>query len=132
MTSTANRASHDPPQVVPSTDTPTQPPVDDTLSEEQKREQLISLVKEFFPSYNQDSWLRCSVLFPPRPSSVPRLWQDAKKPQKRSKELSNVENGGTKRPKLGKIPPPEMCLSDDEVCLFTIFTRCLFTVDAYL
>ena len=116
MTSTTNNASHDPPQVVPSTDTPPQPPVDNTLSEEQKREQLISLVKEFFPCYNPDSWLRCSMLFPPRPTSMPRLWQDARKPQKRRKGSGDdVESGGKKRLHLGKIPPPEMCLSDDEV-----------------
>ena len=128
MTSTANSVSHDPPKVVPSTDAPPQPPVDNTLSEEQKREQLIALVKQFFPCYNPDSWLRCSVLFPPRPTSMPRLWQDAKKPQKRKKGSGDVENGGTKRLNLGKIPPPEMCLSDDEVCL--VYSSCLFTIDA--
>lgn len=120
MTSKTNNVPNDPPQVMPSTDTPPQPPVDNTLSEEQKREQLITLVKQFFPCYNPDSWLRCSVLFPPKPSSMPRLWQDAKKPQKRKKESSDVENGSTKRLNLGKIPPPEMCLSDDEVYLVTV------------
>ena len=115
MTSTVDRTSHDPPQVVPSIDTPPQPQVEDTLSEEQKREQLISLVKEFFPSYKPDSWLRCSLLYPPKPSSIPRPWQDARKPQKRAKPLNDDECSGTKRLNLEKVPPPEMCLSDDEV-----------------
>ena len=72
------------------------------------------------------------MLFPPEPSSMPRLWQDAKKPQKRRKESGDVESCGTKRLNLGKIPPPEMCLSDDEVHLVTVITSCLFTVVAYL
>lgn len=115
MASTTDIASHDPPQVVPSTDsTPAQPPIDDTLTEAQKREQLILKVKEYFPDYNPDSWLRCSRLFPPKPSSMPRIWQDAKKPQKRRKQLSDVESGDCKRLNLGKVPPPEMLASDDE------------------
>ena len=126
LASTVDGASHDPPQVVPSIDTPPQPQVEDTLSEEQKREQLISLVKEFFPSYKPDSWLRCSVLFPPKPSSIPRPWQDARKPQKRAKPLNDDESNGTKRLNFGKVPPPEMCLSDDEVCLFKAHNVCLF------
>lgn len=112
---TIQDASHDLPQVVPSTDIPAQPQVDNTLSKAQKREQLLSVVKELFPVFRPDSWLRCSVLFPPKPSSIPRLWQDARKPQKRRKQLDDVENGSPKRLNLGKIPPPEMCLSDDEV-----------------
>lgn len=133
---TADNVSHDPPQVVPSDDSPTQPLIDNTLSEAQKREQLIAIVQEIFPTFKPDTWLRCSVLFPPKPSSVPRLWQDAKKPQKRKKQLDDVESGSPKRLNLGKIPPPEMCLSDDEVCLFTvaeifiIFNRCLMVVVA--
>ena len=114
---TTSSASHDLPQVVPSTDNLDQPPVNDTLSEAEKREQLISVVKELFPCYNPDSWLRCSVLFPPRPSSVPRLWQDAKKPQKRRKQVKDDESCSPKRLNLGKTPPPEMIASDDEVCL---------------
>lgn len=125
---TAVSTSHDLPQVVPSTDSPAQPPIDNTLSESQKREQLISLVKKLFPAYKSDSWLRCSVLFPPKPSSMPRLWQDARKPQKRKKQSGEVESNSPKRLNLGRTPPPEMCLSDDEVCLFN---RCLFTVGAY-
>ena len=125
-TFTAVSTSHDPPQVVPSTDSPAQPPIDNTLSESQKREQLLSIVKELFPEYKPDSWLRCSVLFPPKPSSVPRLWQDARKPQKRKKPSDQVDSNSPKRLNLGKTPPPEMCLSDDEVCLFKILT-----IDAY-
>ena len=121
---TEKRVSRDPPQVVPSTDSPSQPQVDDTLSVAQKREQLIAVVKEFFPSFKADSWLRCSVLFPPKPSSIPRLWQDAKKPQKRKKQSNDVESGSVKKLNLGRIPPREMCVSDDEVCLHVI--------DAYL
>lgn len=137
MTSVAtNRASHDPPQVVPSTDNLDQPPIDDTMNEEQKREQSIALLKEICPSFKSDSLLRCSVLFPPKPSSMPRPWQDAKKPQKRRKQLNNDESCSPKRLNLGKTPPPEMIASDDEVCLFItgclLYGRCLFLVDAYL
>ena len=131
MTSVAtNSTSHDPPQVVPSTDNFDQPSIDDTLNEEQKREQIIAIVKELFPCYKPDSLLRCSVLFPPKPSSVPRPWQDVKKPHKRRKQLNDDESCSPKRLNLGKTPPPEMIASDDEVCLFItgclLYSRCLY------
>ena len=92
--------------------------VKDNMSEAQKREQLISVVQQLFPLYKPDSWLRCSVLFPPKPSSLPRPWQDCKKPHKRKKQ---TECSSPKRLRFGKIPPPEMCLSDDEVSVFYLF-----------
>ena len=109
--SPAVTTSHD---STPPTQDHTHHSVKDNMSKAQKREQLISVVQQLFPSYKPDAWLRCSVLFPPKPSSLPRLWQDCKKPQKRKKQ---TECSSPKRLRFGKTPPPEMCLSDDEVSM---------------
>jgi len=93
----------------------------DNMSKVQNREQLVSVVQQFFPPYKPDAWLRCSVLFPPKPSSLPRLWHDCKKPRKRKKQ---TECSSPKKLRFGKTPPPEMCLSDDEVSMLKFYTLC--------
>ena len=54
-----------------------------------------------------------SSLLSPNPSSLPKIWQGAKKPKKKIK--AEGEGSTPWVLDLDFVPPPEMCLSDDEV-----------------
>jgi len=79
-------------------------------------------VKEYFPSFKPYGILRfLSLLGPGNPSSLPNVWKGAKKPKRRRKE-GEWKGGITATWELDKefTPPPEMCMSDDEVSQYVI------------
>ena len=78
-------------------------------------EELYAKVKALFPGFAPDGILRfSSLLGPGKRSSLPRIWQGAKKP-KRKKKTAEGEGPTEWKLEFGSTPPPEMCLSDDEV-----------------
>ncbi len=98
----------------------TEPPVQQgpaipaLIPEDMTLEQLHRKVKELFPGFKSEGILRfSSMLGPGRTSSMPRIWEGAKKPKKRRRA-----EGEERKPlqlEFGSPPPLEMCMSDDEV-----------------
>ena len=88
------------------------------IPEHMSLEQLHDRVKEYFPSFKPYGILQfLSLLGPGSPSSLPNVWKGAKKPKRRRKE-GDRKGGITATWELDKEftpPPPEMCMSDDEV-----------------
>jgi len=92
------------------------------IPENMSLEQLHEKVKEYFPSFKPYGILRfLSLLGPGNPSSLPNVWKGAKKPKRRRKE-GEWKGGITATWELDKefTPPPEMCMSDDEVSQYVI------------
>lgn len=75
-------------------------------------EELYAKVKVLFPSFKPNSILRfSSLLGPGKPSSLPKLWSEAKKPPRRKKQQETVEL----KLDCDFIPPADMINTDDEV-----------------
>ena len=87
------------------------------LPESMTMEQIHARVAALFPGFSPHKILRFSSLIPTRPSSRPHVWKEAKKPLKKPHK-SGREEGSSAVLKLNVnfTPPPEMCMSDDEVC----------------
>ena len=86
------------------------------IPEDMSLEDLHKKVKEHFPAFKPYGILRfLSLLGPGNTSSLPNRWKGAKKP-KRGREKEG-EKGITADWQLDIdfVPPPEMCMSDDEV-----------------
>ena len=95
-----------------------QPPATDSedtlpdLPENMSLDELYAKVKRLFPGFKPNSILRfSSLLGPGKPSSLPKLWSEAKKPQKRKKPAEPVEL----KLDCDFIPPDHMINTDDEV-----------------
>ena len=93
-------------------------------------EELQERVRQLFPKFRPNSILRfSSLLGVTKPSSLPRVWQGARKPAtaRRKKPRREEEGGGGGggggegvgshewKLALDYNPTKEMCLSDDEV-----------------
>ena len=75
-------------------------------------EELHAKVQEYFPGFKPNCILRfSSLLGPGKPSSLPKIWSEAKKPPRRKKRSEPVEW----KLDCNFIPPPEMINTDDEV-----------------
>lgn len=84
------------------------------LPDNMSLDQLHAKVKKLFPGFKPNSILRfSSLLGPGKPSSLPNLWREAKKPQKKRK----VKSDEPVELKLdcNFIPPDYMINTDDEV-----------------
>ena len=99
-------------------DTKTQQPATDSegdfpdLPDNMSLDELHAKVKKLFPGFKPNSILRfSSLLGPGKPSSLPKLWSEAKKPQKRKKSNKPVEL----KLDCDFIPPDHMINTDDEV-----------------
>ena len=78
------------------------------------REELYKKVKEHFPTFTPNGILRfSSLLGPGRPSCLPKIWQDCKKPTRKQKRPEDVVNPDDWTFNFGPIPGPEM-LDDQE------------------
>ena len=78
------------------------------------REELYKKVKEHFPTFTPNGILRfSSLLGPGRPSCLPKIWQDCKKPTRKQKCPEDVVNPDDWTFNFGPIPGPEM-LDDQE------------------
>lgn len=100
------------------TDTQTQQLVTDTegnfpdLPDNMSLDELYAKVKKLFPGFKPNSILRfSSLLGPGKPSSLPKLWSEARKPQKRKKSNTSTEL----KLDCDFIPPEHMINTDDEV-----------------
>ena len=75
-------------------------------------DELYAKVKKYFPGFKPNSILRfSSLLGPGKPSSMPKLWSEAKKPAKRKRGSEPVEF----KLDCDFIPPDYMVNTDDEV-----------------
>ena len=84
------------------------------LPDNMSLDELHAKVKKLFPGFKPNSILRfSSLLGPGKPSSLPKLWSEAKKPQKRKKSNKPVEL----KLDCDFIPPDHMINTDDEVAL---------------
>lgn len=115
-----------PPVSIP--DAPPPPPEQDSIAnpalipENMSIDELYEKVKKLFPGFKPNSILRfSSLLGPGRPSFLPQIWQGARKPKKRKKQEGERPTPLTLD--LGPVPPPEMCMSDDEVCKHVLYTH---------
>lgn len=82
------------------------------LPDNMSLDELHAKVKKLFPGFKPNSILRfSSLLGPGKPSSLPKLWSEAKKPQKRKKSEKPVEL----KLDCDFIPPDHMINTDDEV-----------------
>lgn len=78
-------------------------------------EELRAKVKQLFPGFKPHGILRfSSLLGPGKPSSLPRIWREARKPKKRRKRPAET---CTWTLDLDSELSPEMVMSDDEVCI---------------
>ena len=83
--------------------------------------ELHEKVKVFFPDFRPDTNLHfLSMLGPGRKSSYPRIWQGARKRQRRPQQPLPEEEEERKAGadswtfNFGPAPTPDMCASDDE------------------
>ena len=77
-------------------------------------EELRAKVKQLFPGFKPHGILRfSSLLGPGKPSSLPRIWREARKPRKKKKKKPAETCTWTLD--LDCEVPPEMVMSDDEV-----------------
>lgn len=82
------------------------------LPDNMSLDELHAKVKKLFPGFKPNSILRfSSLLGPGKPSSLPKLWSEAKKPPKRKKSSKPVEL----KLDCDFIPPDHMINTDDEV-----------------
>jgi transcription initiation factor TFIID subunit 1 len=82
------------------------------LPDNMSLDELHAKVKKLFPGFKPNSILRfSSLLGPGKPSSLPKLWSEAKKPQKRKKSNKPLEL----KLDCDFIPPDHMINTDDEV-----------------
>ena len=111
-----------PPPSEPSslTDTGNQRPATDSegdfpdLPDNMSLDELYAKVKKLFPGFKPNSILRfSSLLGPGKPSSLPKLWSEAKKPQKKKK--SSTYTPVELKLDCDFIPPEHMINTDDEV-----------------
>ena len=81
-------------------------------------EELHAKVKKLFPSFKPNGILRFSSIFGPgKPSSLPRIWQGARKPRRRKGRRGRGEGGSPREWRLDVDceVTADMCMSDDEV-----------------
>ena len=107
-----------PPEAPDISDTGTRQPATDfegdfsDLPDNMSLDELHAKVKKWFPGFKPNSILRfSSLLGPGKPSSLPKRWSEAKKPQKRKKSNKPVEL----KLDCDFIPPDHMINTDDEV-----------------
>lgn len=82
------------------------------LPDNMSLDELHAKVKKLFPGFKPNSILRfSSLLGPGKPSSLPKLWSEAKKPPKRKPKSEPVEW----KLDCDFIPPEHMINTDDEV-----------------
>lgn len=82
------------------------------LPDNMSLDELYARVKKLFPGFKPNSILRfSSLLGPGKPSSLPKLWSEAKKPPKRRMPRESVEL----KLDCDFIPPEHMINTDDEV-----------------
>ena len=82
------------------------------LPDNMSLDELYVRVKKLFPGFKPNSILRfSSLLGPGKPSSLPKLWSEAKKPPKKRMPSERVEL----KLDCDFIPPEHMVNTDDEV-----------------
>ncbi len=97
-------------------------------------EELRAKVKKLFPGFKSQGILRfSSLLGPGKPSSLPRIWREARKPKKRPRKRERHYSDGSDEEGLGCSwrldvdfePTPDMIATDDEVCRLIIINYSL-------
>ena len=96
------------------------------IPENMTLEQLRAKVKTLFPGFKSQGILRfSSLLGPGKPSSLPRIWREARKPKRKPKSKKRSVDGNDEglgcswKLDLDFEPTPDMIASDDEVCMCT-------------
>ena len=117
--STPSERSAELEQSGPPSSSETQKELEDGLQElpgNMSLDELYARVKRLFPGFKPNSILRfSSLLGPGKPSSLPKLWSEAKKPPKRRIQSERVEL----KLDCDFIPPDHMINTDDEVRTLT-------------
>lgn len=86
------------------------------IPEDMSLEDLHKKVKEHFPAFKPYGILRfLSLLGPGNTSSLPNRWKGAKKPKRGRKKEEEKAITTNWQLDIDFVPPPEMCMSDDEV-----------------
>ena len=86
------------------------------IPEDMSLEDLHKKVKEHFPAFKPYGILRfLSLLGPGNTSSLPNRWKGAKKPKRGRKKEEEKAITADWQLDIDFVPPPEMCMSDDEV-----------------
>ena len=94
------------------------------IPENMTLEELRAKVKTLFPGFKSHGILRfSSLLGPGKPSSLPQIWREARKPKVRKRRKRRRRNSGSSAEEgvctwkldVDFEPPPEMMMSDDEV-----------------
>lgn len=86
------------------------------IPEDMSLEDLHEKVKEHFPAFKPYGILRfLSLLGPGNTSSLPSRWKGAKKPKRGRKKEGEKAITADWQLDIDFVPPPEMCMSDDEV-----------------
>ena len=86
------------------------------IPEDMSLEDLHKKVKEHFPAFKPYGILRfLSLLGPGNTSSLPNRWKGAKKPKRGRKKEGEKGITADWQLDIDFVPPPEMCMSDDEV-----------------
>lgn len=89
------------------------------LPDNMSLDELYARVKKLFPGFRPNSILRfSSLLGPGKPSSLPKLWSEARKPPKKRLQSERVEL----KLDCDFIPPEHMINTDDEVDQLTGIT----------
>lgn len=84
------------------------------IPENMTLKELRSKVMKLFPGFKPQGILRfSSLLGPGKPSSLPRIWREARKPKK--KRRKGAADTCTWTLDLDTEIPPEMVMTDDEV-----------------
>lgn len=91
------------------------PAIPSLMPEDMSIQELHAKVKALFPGFKPNGILRFSSLLGlGKPSSLPRLWQEAQKPRRKKREDREAPKEWKMDFDENYVPPPEMCL-DDEV-----------------
>ena len=106
-----------------------EPTIPSLVPEDMSIQELHSEVKALFPGFKPNGILRfSSLLGVGKPSSLPRLWQEAKKPKRRKKEERSSPKEWKFDFDMDHVPPPELCL-DDEVNGIAIAVKIVTSTD---